>query len=92
MGRLQVSCISKTPRNDPHNRIANLGGIHNNIRWKHTEAEAIRNIEHQVHSYHVNRGGGDVEVVIAHHLGNKYLKTVPDGLQPDNLLSLPECP
>jgi len=24
--------------------------------------------------------------------GNKYLKTVADGEQPNNLLSLPECP
>jgi len=92
MARLQVSCINKTPRTDPHNRISHIGGIVNNTRWKHTENEAIANIEKGIYSYHVNRGGHDVDVIISHHNGNKYLKTVADGLQPDNLLALPECP
>jgi hypothetical protein len=32
------------------------------------------------------------EVIIATHLGHKYLKTTADGVHPDNLLALPECP
>ena len=32
-----------------------------------------------------------VIVAISQH-GNKYIKTKPDGDQPNNLLSLPECP
>jgi hypothetical protein len=26
------------------------------------------------------------------HMGRRYLKTEPDGVRPNNLLSLPECP
>jgi hypothetical protein len=31
-------------------------------------------------------------VVAVSRYGNKYIKTTADGEQPDNLLSLPECP
>jgi hypothetical protein len=31
-------------------------------------------------------------VIVAVHNGHKYIKTKADGIQPDNLLSLPECP
>jgi hypothetical protein len=41
----------------------------------------------------VQAGGRGVWVIIAvSQCGHKYLKTQADGLQPDNLLSLPECP
>ena len=39
----------------------------------------------------MSAGGVSVDVIVASHNGNKYLKTKNDGLQPDNLLSLPEC-
>ncbi|WP_373565454.1 DUF3892 domain-containing protein [Bradyrhizobium diazoefficiens] len=29
---------------------------------------------------------------MAKHEGHKYIKTTADGIQPDNLLSLAECP
>jgi hypothetical protein len=38
-------------------------------------------------------GGQTVWVIVARSAaGNKYLKTQNDGEQPNNLLSLPECP
>ncbi|WP_293875992.1 MULTISPECIES: DUF3892 domain-containing protein [unclassified Sphingomonas] len=37
--------------------------------------------------------GSTVQVIVARSVsGNKYLKTQSDGEQPNNLLSLPECP
>jgi hypothetical protein len=33
-----------------------------------------------------------VNVIVATHNGNKYIKTEADGIHPDNLLALPECP
>jgi hypothetical protein len=90
--RLQVTCINKTNRNDPHQRISSIGGMINGIRWKHSEDEAINYFEADIYRYFVHRGGTEVDVIIATHNGKKYLKTQPDGLQPDNLLSLPECP
>jgi hypothetical protein len=57
-----------------------------------SEDEAIASIEQDRYAFFVSRGGSTVDVVIATSAyGNKYLKTVADGQQPDNLLALPEC-
>ncbi len=87
MSRLQVTCIHKTNRYNPHERIEMIGGS----GWKCTEQEAIQYIKRGQHSFYVSRGGAVADVIIAIHLGREYLKTRPDGLSPDNLLSLPEC-
>jgi hypothetical protein len=43
--------------------------------------------------FHVRVGGRPVRVIVAvSRFGNKYLKTEADGAEPNNLLSLPECP
>lgn len=89
--RFQVSCINKSNRQSPHERIQNIGGVVNGTRWKISEDEAIRRIEAGTAQYYVAAGGASVWVIVATHLGRKYLKTQNDGLQPDNLLSLPEC-
>lgn len=87
MARLQVTCINKTDRYNPHERIKNIGGT----GWRHTQPEAINNIILGINSYFVHAAGRTVEVVVATHNGNRYLKTEADGVQPDNLLSLDEC-
>jgi hypothetical protein len=87
MARLQVTCINKTDRYNPHERIRNIGGP----GFKYSESDVIGFIENHVHTFYVHVGNNTVDVIIATHLGRKYLKTVPDGVQPDNLLSLPEC-
>jgi len=89
---VEISCINKTTRMDPHQRISDVGGLNpNGTRWRLSEDEAIAGIEQGKWSFYVSRGGSTVRVVIATRLGRKYLKTEPDGEQPDNLLSLPEC-
>ena len=90
---VQVQCINKSDRFNPHERIKNIGGIHNGKRWKLSESEAIAGIEAGKWRFFVSVDGKSVWVVIAvSRYGNKYLKTEADGEQPDNLLSLPECP
>lgn len=54
--------------------------------------EGIEASERGRYSFYVSAGGRSVEVIVAVHSGRKYLKTTADGLQPNNLLSLPECP
>ena len=54
--------------------------------------EAIAGIEAGKWKFWTAGGGKSVWVVIAVHMGRKYLKTEADGLHPNNLLSLPECP
>ncbi|HEY4779204.1 MAG TPA: DUF3892 domain-containing protein [Solirubrobacterales bacterium] len=91
--QVRIECINKTPRQDPHLRIENVGGVNSDgNRWTISENEAIVAIENGTYSFYVNVNGRVVNVIVATHEGRKYLKTEADGLQPNNLLSLPECP
>ena len=92
---IQVKCINKSNRYNPHERIINIGGTNSDgTRWKLSQEEAIRGIEDGRWQFYVSRPPGDsVWVIVAiSPYGNKYLKTEADGDQPNNLLSLPECP
>jgi hypothetical protein len=90
----EIKCINKSDRYDAHERIENIGGINpTGERWKLTQPDAIAGIEAGKWRFYVSVGGQSVWVVVAtSRYGNKYLKTESDGEQPNNLLSLPECP
>ena len=90
----QIKCINKTDRNDAHERIKNIGGTNSDgTRWRLTLDRAIEGIESGKWKFYVSVDGKSVWVVVAKSAkGNKYLKTENDGEQPNNLLSLPECP
>ena len=90
---VQISCIHKRDRPSPHERISHVGGVNaNGTGWILTEDDAIAGIESGKWKFFVSVQGKSVWVVIATHQGRKYLKTEADGLAPNNLLSLPECP
>jgi len=90
MAHLHVTCINKHPTHqDRHRRIQAIGGT-----WgKHTEDDAIRNIESRVHSYYTTGGGQTANVRVSTHSpsGKKFLTTDADTATKDNLLSLEEC-
>ena len=89
MADRQITCINKSDRTNPHERITRVGGP----GWTRSQQDAIRDIETGMNSYYVSVGGASVWVIVATSAyGNKYLKTQNDGEQPNNLLSLPECP
>jgi uncharacterized protein DUF3892 len=88
----RVTCINKSDRKNPHERIKKIGGVASNGPWTLTEDEAIAGMETNGWKFYVYDGKESAWVVIATRLGRKYLKTQPDGEIPDNLLSLPECP
>lgn len=90
----EVKCINKSDRYNPHERILSIGGINaNGSRWKLSQPDAIKGIEDGQWTFYVLQNGKSARVVIARSAyGHKYLKTEADGDNPNNLLSLPECP
>jgi Protein of unknown function (DUF3892) len=65
------------------------------INWSKStlsQNDAIDGIESDTWSFFVRRGGHVVNAIVSKsRYGHKYLKTVADGDQPDNLLALSEC-
>ncbi|WP_422373294.1 DUF3892 domain-containing protein [Hoeflea sp.] len=93
--RAQIKCINKNDRYNPYERITHVGG-HVTSQWKITLDDAIARIENGEWEFFVGGGGlltPEVNVIVAESPhGNKYLKTEADDREPNNLLSLPECP
>jgi len=92
--KAQIRCINKTNRFDPHERITDIGGVNSDgTRWKLSQPKAIEGIENKTYLFFVSQNGKTVDVIVATSAyGHKYLKTTADDIQPNNLLSLPECP
>ena len=91
---LQIRCINKSDRMNPHERIKYVGGLNSdNSRWKLSLNDAIAGIKQGKYKLWVSADNKSVWVIIARSAaGHEYLKTENDGEQPNNLLSLPECP
>ena len=90
---VQVMCIKKSDRYNPHERIREIGGVSpDGTRWHLPEDQAITGMENGTWKFWTTANGKSVWVIVATHLGRKYLKTEADGLEPNNLLALPECP
>jgi hypothetical protein len=94
---VQVSCIRKRGgHHNPHERIVGLGGLHAGKQWHMSENDIIAELETPVSTrrfnFYTSVGGKSVWVVVAEHNRRKYLKTTADGYEPNNLLSLQDCP
>jgi len=91
---IEIKCINKGDRYNPYERILSIGGTNQDgTRWKLSQEKAIEGIETDKWKFYANAGGKSVWVIVAVSAqGHKYLKTEADGEQPNNLLSLPECP
>lgn len=89
-----IRCINKDDRRNPYERIISVGGTNSNgTRWKQSQQQTIQEIEDGSWEYYVGEGNNRVKVIVAiSPYGNKYIKTQADSKEPNNLLSLPECP
>ncbi len=90
----QITCVNKSDRPNPHERITHFGGTAaGGKRWKLTQASVITGVENGMWKFFVSVDGKSVRVIVStSQHGEKYLKTENDSEQPNNLLSLPECP
>jgi len=85
--RYQVTCITPDG-NDSDQRIDAIGGS----GWKFSIDDAITKIENKTYEFWTYAAGYSTDVVVAKRAnGRKYLKTVADGIEPNNLLALPTC-
>jgi hypothetical protein len=91
--RIQIEYINKSDKLNPSERISHVGGTNNCRPWRMTEARAIEYIENGTYLFYIIKEYVKIDVIIAesssHH---KYLKSYSDGLSPDNMLKLKECP
>jgi hypothetical protein len=88
MADVQVTCINKQPRNNPHEGITHLGGP----GWKWTRQEVIRSIEAKTNTFYTLVNGKRAYIAVVNGPNGKYLQTHADNQWNNNLLSLPECP
>ena len=91
---LHIRSIVKTDRTNAYERIIAICGLMpDGSHWTLTQEQAVSQIEDGACAFYIERvGGRRSDVIVAMDLqGHKYLKTVADGQQPDQLLHLPAC-
>jgi hypothetical protein len=87
MADVQVMCINKQPRNNPHEGITHLGGA----SWKWTRQQVIDAIKAQTHTFFTLVAGKRADVAVVNGPNGDYVRTHADGYWNDNLLALMEC-
>ena len=91
MPRYRVTCTTKLEK---HEHIVSLGCYGpGNTFHNFSEAEVIDRIQNRGDTFYSERPDGHVaEITFETRLGEKFLKTKPDGERPNNLDWLPDCP
>lgn len=87
MADVLVTCINKTPRQNPHEGITHLGGN----GWKWTRQQVIDSINAKTNTFYTQVSGRRANVGVVDGPNGQYLRTYADGVWNDNLLALPEC-
>ena len=87
MADVQVRCINKVPRNDPHHGITHLGGQD----WKWTRQQVIDSIKAGTNTFYTRVNGKRADVGVRSGPNGDYVQTYADKVWNNNLLALPEC-
>ncbi|UWU93628.1 DUF3892 domain-containing protein [Bradyrhizobium sp. CB1015] len=75
ISRIRIQCINKTDRQNPHERVKNVGGVTpDGSRWKQSVNATIKEIENGVWEFYVEEEH-KANVIVAVHNGHKYIKT-----------------
>jgi Protein of unknown function (DUF3892) len=96
----QITCIRKHEHSDPHHPIRWVGGadIPSGQSFQLTQEEVIAAIDSGDQFFVQGIDGSTSSVQVKTHFpswsqqGIRYIATVADQSQADNLLSLPDCP
>lgn len=88
MPDVQVLCINKQPRNNPHEGITHLGGA----GWRWTRQQVIDSINSRTNTFFTLVNGKRADIAVVHGSNGPYVQTHADGQWNNNLLALPECP
>lgn len=87
MSDVQITCINKQPRDNPHEGITHLGGE----TWKWTRQQVIDSIKARTNTFYTLVAGKRAEVGVVKGPNGDYVRTYADGVWNDNLLALAEC-
>ncbi len=88
MADVQVTCVNKQPRLNPHEGITHLGSG----SWRWTRQEVVNSITAGTNTFHTQVGGRRAYLAVVNGANGPYLRTHADGVWNDNLLALTECP
>jgi hypothetical protein len=91
---LRIRHVVKTERPSAHERVDAICGVKSDgSHWTLTQDNAVSEIEDGISRFYIERAGKRFDVILAMDVhAHKYLKTVADREQPDELLYLPACP
>ncbi len=90
MADVQVTCINKQPRQNPHEGITHLGGSAGG-GWRWTRQQVIDSIKAKTNTFYTNVDGVRADVAVVNVPNCDYVRTHADGKWNDNLLALAEC-
>jgi hypothetical protein len=92
---IRITCINKDNghHQDPHEAITHLGWVNevSGKTGKNTRLEIVDFLEKDNEAYVKNVFGKKAYLVVINRNNNKYVKTVADGIETNNLLNLVEC-
>ena len=88
MADVQITCITKTPRDNTHEGITHLG----NSKGKWSRAEVIGWIESRQNTFFTVADNVRADIAVVNGANGKHVRTHANGQYTDNLLWLPECP